>query len=683
MCGIAGYFGNGAVDETVLMTRLRHRGPDAAGAWRAVLPAGGVLQLVHTRLKIVDLSDASAQPMQLRHSSSVAGARSSWLKVGGPDGPGLAPARGDHGSETARSSLVLVFNGEIYNFRALRAELEALGHCFHSSGDTEVLLRGYAEWGEAVFSRLDGMYALAIFDGPRQRLVLARDHAGIKPLYYARARDGGLIFASEVRALIGSGLIAARVDPIAVSDYLRFGSCQEPRTIVEGVRALRPGHLAFARLDEGSPAALVHRPYWLPERLEVDPDPDVCSWKESHRNLLVESVREQLVADVPLGIFLSGGVDSTLLMELAAEDARERIVAFTLAGRITEHNEGATAMESARRAGVHHLLVQLSEKEVTAWVRDGIGAMDQPSADGINTYLISRAARKEGLVAVLSGAGADELHGAYGHARALSALIHTMNAVGPLRGLLTELAVAGSRWTGRRVRADRLRTLLQALPSTWQAVQERRRFFTPGQASAIWPAGRTLPAGWTPPYSDRESFVARGLREQVRLAEIGGYLLNTLLRDADWATMANQQELRVPFLGRRYMECVLRAPESMTAAARDPKPQLAALLSPAARRLARMPKRGFTVDYLSWLSGPLQAEFGRATDVLRERLGFAVDASAQLQALRASVSQKDARRVWALFALGHYLAALGLSLEGPCSEVAAAVDAAGLEVESA
>jgi asparagine synthase (glutamine-hydrolysing) len=309
--------------------------------------------------------------------------------------------------------------------------------------------------------------------------------------------------------------------------------------------------------------------------------------------------------------------------------------------------------------------------------------MDQPSADGINTYLISRAARKEGLVAVLSGAGADELHGAYGHARSLAALIRAMNAAGPLRGLLRGLAVTGARWTGQPVRADRLRTLLRVLPSTWQAVQERRRFFTPGQASAIWPAGRDMPAGWAPPYADRESFVARGQREQVRLAEIGGYLLNTLLRDADWATMANQQELRVPFLGRRYMECVLRAPEKMTAAASDAKPQLAALLSPGARELAKRPKRGFTVDYLSWLGGPLAAEFTRAAEVLRDRLGFAVDASAQLEALRASGSQKEARRVWALLTLGQYLESNGLSLAGAGPEMDAAVDAPEVEVGSA
>jgi asparagine synthase (glutamine-hydrolysing) len=145
------------MDESLLIARLRHRGPDAAGAWRAALPEGSALQFVHTRLKIVDLSDASAQPMQLRRSPTVAGARPGWLKVGGPDVPSPAPARGDHGFEETRSSLVLIFNGEIYNFRALRTELEALGHRFHSSGDTEVLLRGYAEWGEGVFSRLDGM----------------------------------------------------------------------------------------------------------------------------------------------------------------------------------------------------------------------------------------------------------------------------------------------------------------------------------------------------------------------------------------------------------------------------------------------------------------------------------------------------------------------------------------------
>jgi len=630
MCGIAGYFGPGKADEHGLLASLRHRGPDAHGTWATTLPGATKLQLVHTRLKIIDLSEASAQPMHL-------------------------PIR--EVGEGAGDGLVLVFNGEIYNFQALRAELVAGGYRFRSAGDTEVLLRGYAEWGVEVFARLDGMFAMAVYDGPQRRLVLARDHAGIKPLYFARTQDGGLLFASEVRAIIGSGLIGNRVDRVALADYLRFGSCQEPRTLIEGVRAFPPGHFGVIRLDEGAPAALVTRPFWLPELLPRGPIVNEQAWLDEHQACLAATVREQMVSDVPLGVFLSGGIDSTLLMELAAAAGKEKIVAFTLGGGLTEHNEGAIAMESARRAGVHHLLVQLNQEEVGSWVRDGLGAMDLPSSDGMNTYLVSRAARKEGLVAVLAGTGADELHGAYGHARSLGRLIAAVKAAGPLSRPLSRLAVAGLRLGAGTVPGDRLEGLLAAVPSAWQVDLEKRRFFTAAQIAALWPGGNGVGPSWSPPYVDRAAFKQQGVREQIRLTELRGYLLNTLLRDCDWATMANQQELRVPFLGRRYMECVLRAPERMTAANGNPKPRLAALLSPEARRLAALPKRGFTMDYVGWLTGPLEAGFIRAGEVLREAAGFDFDPKARLAALRVSRSQKEARRLWALLALGRYIGA--------------------------
>ena len=651
MCGIAGYFGPGEVNEAGMLALIRHRGPDASGAWRTALPGGTRLQLLHARLKIIDLSEAAAQPMRLRAE------RPCGINRGVAEWAGEKPPGGADDGD----ALVLGFNGEIYNFGELRVQLVAAGHRFRGKGDTEVLLRGYAEWGEGVFGRLDGMFALAIFDGPRRRLVLARDHLGIKPLYHARARDGGLVFASEVRAITGSGLCSHRIDKVAMADYLRFGSCQEPRTIAEGVRALPPGHFATLPLGEGSPAALVARPFWLPERIDIDHGLDEKEWAEQHRACLAETVREQMVSDVPLGVFLSGGIDSTLLMELAAAAGKERVVAFTLAGKMTEHDEGAVAMESARQAGVHHLLVQLNEEETAVWVRDELAAMDQPSSDGMNTYLVSRAARQKGLVAVLAGTGADELHGVYGHAKTLARLIRAVEAAGPLRVPLAKLAAGALRCSGRAVQADRLAGMLAAVPSTWQVDQEKRRFFTPAQMAKLWPAGAGVGAGWSPPFADRDEFLSCGVREQIRLSEIRGYLLNTLLRDCDWATMANHQELRVPFLGRRYLECVLRAPERTTAARGGQKPQLTAMLSPAARRLAALPKRGFTMDYAGWLGGPLKAEFIGAAEVLRERAGFSIDASARLAALRETGSQKESRRLWALLALGRYLGANGLT----------------------
>ncbi len=656
MCGIAGYFGPGELNETRMLALLRHRGPDARGAWRTPLPHQVKLQLLHTRLKIIDLSEAAAQPMLLNRETAPDAPDHRW---GLAYGTASLPTAGEDGREL----LVLSFNGEIYNFSALRAELEARGHRFRGKGDTEVLLHGYAEWGVKIFVRLDGMFAVAIYDGPRQQLILARDHTGIKPLYHVRTRDGGLLFASEVRAIAASGLCANHVDPVSMADYLRFGSCQEPRTIMAGVRAFPPGHFGVVRLDEGSPAALITQAYWLHSHQASVPPPNEKNWAEEHRACLAATVKEQLVSDVPLGVFLSGGVDSTLLLELAAAAGKERIVAFTLGGKMTEHNEGTIAIESARNAGVHHLLVQLDDQEVASWVQDGLAAMDQPSSDGMNTYLVSRAARKEGLVTVLSGTGADELHGAYGHAKKLAQMIRWVEAAGRLRGPVTRLAVAGTRLVGGEVQADRLAGMLAAIPSSWRIDQEKRRFFTPAQIAELWPAGVNVAAGWAPPFSNKDTFFSQGLREQIRLSEIRGYLLNTLLRDCDWATMGNQQELRVPFLGRRYMECVLRAPERMTAACGGPKPQLVGMLSPSARRLATLPKRGFTMDYLSWLNGPLKSEFIRATKVLNDCSGFSLDAAARLGSLQQSGSQKEARRVWALLALGRYIAANGLTTQ--------------------
>ena len=656
MCGIAGYFGPGEVSESGVLALLRHRGPDASGAWRTPLPRQTRLQLLHTRLKIIDLSEAAAQPMLLRRDHASGAPKSGWgLTEGTASSRVVNPA-----GEGERELLVLVFNGEIYNFPALRSDLESRGHLFRGKGDTEVLLHGYAEWGTEIFARLDGMFALAFYDGPRQQLILARDHTGIKPLYHVRTRDGGFLFASEVRTIAGTGLCENRVDPVAMADYLRFGSYQEPRTLMEGVRAFPAGHFGVLRLDEGSPAALITRPYWLHSRMASDQPLDEKKWAEEHRVCLAETVRAQLVSDVPLGVFLSGGVDSTLLMELAAAGGQDRIVAFTLGGRMTEYNEGAIAIESARNAGVHHLLVQLDAAEVAAWVQDGLGAMDQPSADGMNTYLVSRAARKEGLVTVLTGTGADELHGAYGHAKKLARLIRLVEALGRWRGPITHLAVAAARRFSDPVQADRLEGLLEAIPSSWRVDQEKRRFFTPAQIAGLWPVGAGVAAGWSPPFADKDAFFSQGLREQIRLSEIRGYLLNTLLRDCDWATMGNQQELRVPFLGRRYMEHVLRAPERMTAAQGGPKPQLVSMLSPSARHLATLPKRGFTMDYVTWLNGPLKTEFFRAAAVLNERAGFSIDAAARLDALKQSGSQKEARRVWALLALGRYMNANGL-----------------------
>lgn len=636
MCGIAAYFGPGVVDGDRILASLGHRGPDARGRWGCTLPFGTQIEFLHTRLKILDLSEAGAQPMALRD--------------------GLSERPGEGGTPDA----VLVYNGEIYNFREIRARLESAGERVRSSGDTEVLLRALIRWGPEILRDLDGIFSLVLFLARERRLIVARDHAGIKPLYYARARDGGLVFASEVRAVVNSGVWEGELDRESVADYLRFGSFQEPRTLYAGIRCFPPGHWAEVRLDEGSPVALSVRPYWLPERISVVGGGKLSEWEEEHDRRLRRTVEEQLAADVPVGVFLSGGVDSNVILELAAPLGGERLTAFTLAGTATAHNEASVAMESCRRWGIRHRVVTLSEADLGQWAIDGLAAMDQPSNDGLNTYLVSRASRTADIVVALGGTGADELHGAYGYAGELARLARNARRLGVFGPSLTKLAVGVHRWRRGEVAGDRAEQLLAEARSPWRMTFERRRFFTDRQISGLWPEGLEQMPRLTPPYADDIAFSRLGFEESVRITELRGYLLNTLLRDCDWATMANQQELRVPFLGRAYMEWVLQMPERITAAdSTGAKPKLQRVLTPEGRRIAQLPKRGFVLNYVSLLSGPLRSHFQIAVQQLRERLGFRLDADAEIAALLADPSGKYSRRAWALFALGNYLALHG------------------------
>jgi asparagine synthase (glutamine-hydrolysing) len=665
MCGIAAFFGSGELNDAGLLQSLWHRGPDARGSWSAALPFETRIQLLHTRLKILDLTEAAAQPMILRRSGQEgASGKGQGASVhageGERAGEALRQAQGaaDAAENATAGEYVLVCNGEIYNFRELRADLAARGHTFRSTGDTEVLLHAYAEWGEEAFARLDGMFAVAIFDGPRRRLVLARDHAGIKPLYLTRLRDGGLLIASEVRALVGSGRCETTLDPAGVEAYLRTGSCEEPRTLYTGIRAFPAGHYVSIPLDRGLARAEVFPiPFWLPEQIPVAAAVSFSHWSEEHQAILAATVRDQLAADVPIGVFLSGGIDSALLTEIAAgQSARDRITAFTLGGPATEHDEVAAAAALAKRAGVRHAAVVLRNEELDRWVWEGLAAMDQPSADGLNLYLVSRASRQAGLVVALSGTGADELHGAYGHPRRLGRMQRLVAGCGPLRGAVRTIGAMAVRAGRGEVAADRWRGLWDATPSAGGMLAETRRYFTARQIAAMNPNLDRLRLPPAPPCADAEAFARLEFAEQVRMAEICGYLRNTLLRDGDGATMANHQELRVPFLGRRYMEHILRAPEAVTAkAAWRNKPRLIALLSAESRALATQPKRGFVLNHVQLLDRTMREPFVAAAETLGTVASFRIDAVAWLKELERTRSQKVARRLWALLALGAHL----------------------------
>jgi len=355
-----------------------------------------------------------------------------------------------------------------------------------------------------------------------------------------------------------------------------------------------------------------------------------------------------------VGVFLSGGLDSTVLLEQLSDSDRERVTAFTLGGEVTTNDEVAIASRSAANLRVKHTAVRLSSDELEGWVGDGLDAMDQPSYDGINTYLVSRASRAAELIVVLAGTGADELHGAYGHAARVTRLIRMVSTLGPLGKPLGSVVGEIFGWGKGEVAGERLKLMVEAVPDAWKVLLEKRRFLTPSRIKAVWPD--CPPGGMPAPMLDFRKLGTLDVASQVAAAEITGYLRNTLLRDCDWATMASHQELRVPYLGRRYMELMLTMPWSeKTANGGVAKPLLGSLLSEANRELVSLPKRGFVLNYRELLPKRFGDEFGDACATLRSSLGFTLDASALLAELANPASGKRANRLWALFALGRHL----------------------------
>lgn len=587
MCGICGVIGIESRETSEAATRrmmaaMIHRGPDEEGILLAPPVAAGM-----RRLSIIDLSGGS-QPV--------------W-------------------NET--ETLAVVFNGEIYNFAALRKELEALGHRFRTHSDTEVIVHAYEAWGERCVERLLGMFAFAIVEMPggragrAARVFLARDRLGIKPLYYARV-DGALFFASEVRALIASGCVPARLSPQAMHAYLLFGSVSEPLSLIEGISSLPPGHTMSVKT--GAPVAEpTPKAYWDFSRglrnaggaksrsSERYPQP-----AQHVRALLEDAVASHLVADVPVGVFLSSGLDSTAIAALASR-SRRGIHTFTVAFPDVEFSEAEKARRTAARLGTDHRELTLSDQEMVARLDDAIAAFDQPSMDGVNTYFVSRAARQAGLKVALSGLGSDEIFGGYSsfHATSTAARMAEFGRCvpKPLRG---PFAAALTSAGGAVASPDALRKACAAfldpgaLPHPYFFA---RLLFTLKIVASALGKNAVSSAGepWQRWLADTAAEVqaADGFTA-VSWLELRFYLVNTLLRDTDAMSMRHSLEVRVPFLHSPLVEYVLSLPESAKRDASRPKSLLVEALGELLpEEIVSQQKRTFTFPWEKWLRGSL------------------------------------------------------------------------------
>jgi len=563
-----------------MMAAMRHRGPDEEGFLFAPPVSLGM-----QRLSIIDLPGGS-QPV--------------W-------------------NET--QTIAVVFNGEIYNFRELRKELEAAGHQFRTRSDTEVIVHAYESWGKDSIKRLQGMYAFAVAElpegpsGSALRVFLGRDPLGIKPLYYTYA-GGNLLFASEVRALLASGCVQPDLGVETVPAYLLFGSVCEPLTLIDGVRSLPPGSSLLVRAE--SPVRETEpETYWDTGIARQDQATPTSSIDRAARpalevrGLLERAVASHLIADVPVGVFLGSGLDTTAMAALASQVQRG-VHTFTVLFPDTEFSEADLARRTAKRLGTRHLELMLSDEEMVSRLEEAIAAFDQPSMDGVNTYFVSWAARQAGLKVALSGLGSDELFGGYDSFRATSRAARAGELASYLpssvrrlaAGALAQMASFGSSPDRLRKASAALRDS-ELLPHPYFCT---RLLFTPQTVvSRLGPTGDCFKqmAWWK--WLDNRAREARAMDSFTSISwlELRAYLLNTLLRDTDAVSMRSSLEVRVPFLDTPLVEYVLSLPGREKLGERPKHLLVAALREILPREIVEQKKRTFTFPWQTWLRGSL------------------------------------------------------------------------------
>jgi asparagine synthase (glutamine-hydrolysing) len=607
MCGIAGLFrveGGIRPEDAAAVERATsaqsHRGPDDCGYFRDERVVLG-----HRRLSIIDLSPAGHQPMSNEDGTV-------WV----------------------------TYNGEIYNYRDLRPELSARGHGFRSNSDTEILIHGYEEWGiEGLLKRLRGMYAFALYDSRQACSILARDRLGIKPLYYFQPpRREVLAFASEVKALVRSGIAPAAKDPEGLIGFLLFGSVPSPATANRHVRCLMPGHY----LTVGRSGSAVRR-YW---DLDSETDSQVTrkETEEDLRLLLEDSVERHLVSDVPLGVFLSGGVDSAGLVALASR-RRHRLVTLTVVFDEEEFSEAAAARRVAEHFGTDHRQVRVTRKDFMRELPNVLEAMDQPSNDGVNTYFVSQAARQAGLTVVLSGLGGDEVFWGYKHYRWLTRCGAAVRCFSGLPASLRNSILRAAAAYGRHVGRDRWARLafLENRVSGEALYVALRGFFAPEQVSRLLGLGLPEVTAVAQKYltdpeqaGSRRGIPARaGDAHAFNYLELKRYMHDQLLRDTDVFSMAHSIEARVPYLDHLVVERAARVLASMKLERGTNKPLLVnAVAEPLVRDAAAARKRGFTFPFAQWM--------GEAADQLE---GMALESGA--------LEKAGVRQCWKNFREGH------------------------------
>jgi asparagine synthase (glutamine-hydrolysing) len=621
----------------------RHRGPDGSGLWQS---SGQEVVFGHRRLAILDLSEAGAQPM----------------------------VDGDSGC-------AITFNGEVYNFLEIRRDLESLGETFCSSSDTEVILKAHKRWGIDAVRRFRGIFALALWD-PRARAVhLVRDPIGIKPLYWTTLRDGDsgeevVLFASELRALLASGAVPRRLEPAAVASYLWHGFVVGPDTIVEGVHLLPAATILTIEAGDGTHRQNSRkvRQYW-----RMPSSTDRKTTVADLRDELTRTVKMQLVSDVPLGVFLSGGVDSSAVAALASDVAPGAVHTFTIGFDVAAYDETRYARQVADAIRSRHTGVVLTEQTFQEQLPDAFTAIDQPTFDGINTYFVSRAARNAGMTVALAGAGGDELFGGYASyvdiPRAMCAVawLPVAEAGGIGRRALDSTVTLGARFANEiswdlfkvappQTRWGKVADVVRAGRDALGLYQVSYALFSRETqstlaANVVREAQRQQQHG-LPAHvagSWRQRIEGSELLHAVSLLELSSFIGERLLRDTDAASMAVGLEVRVPLLDHVLAETIGGIdPIRRFSPARKKQLLREVALSRLDPTIFDRPKSGFVLPIDTWARQGLQPQM----EALFAEVGLARRVGLRGESVRTLWrSFVDGRpglywtRIWALYVL--------------------------------
>lgn len=621
MCGIAGIVSHSLSSEKKIQivskmnSSLAHRGPDHNGIWNNEEACLG-----HRRLSIIDLSENANQPFY-----------------------------------SANKQYVIVYNGELYNYRELKLELQRsaqgsseIPYFFKTASDTEVVLAAFLRWGKDCLQRFHGMYAFAIYDTASKKLFCARDRMGVKPFYYHYS-DEGFIFASEIRAILHCGLKKFNLNKSVLAEYVMYQTVFAPQTIVKGIQMLMPGH--YVELNDGK--AEMTQYYDLNK---IKPGEEL-SYNETCVKIneqLSYAVQKRMVSDVPFGAFLSGGIDSSAVVGLMNKVSPEKIQTFNISFDEGEFSESVYAKQIAKKFNTQHHEIKLKPNDFLVQLPAALKAMDHPGGDGPNTYVVSKATREAGITMALSGIGGDELFAGYDVFKRM----HELNTKSWLNSVprFARKAVAQviSKKSGT-ISADKKAELLAEKKITFaSAYPLNRSVFTQHQLKKLIPEAS--------PFDQIKKIVENvngkkdHLLSAVSLCEMQSYLPNVLLRDTDQMSMAVALEVREPFLDHKLIEFVLGVKDEYKYPHSPKKLLTDSLGDLLPSEIIHRPKMGFTLPWKEWMKNELKTFCEKNISELSEKNILDKQELAQLwKSFLANDPKVTWSRIWHLVVLNNWL----------------------------